>query len=405
MGTSLLSLPAITAWLAGPPSLRTEAQLLTTLVDDLLGLLKPYAVRSVWTSEPRIYRTGPRGRALLADALADNRVTMFILASQPGAMAAGHAAVTVNLGQHPEQPLATSVDLSLQPYSDAAWWTVAAQLTEFVTRWFAPLQAAAAFVSTSSIEHHQWHGDTGTVTAYERERHLPSLSQWPDLRRYLRGAFWGTGLGPDLCAQLGGQDRVLHEAPVTLAQRLDHGLWLQLSEIPPAEPAALARLAAYLAPLLEWTRADVLAGEAEARARQAYAESAASVEASVSSGMPEPATSHHGGRRRAVPMRLIGEPGTDVGLNVYLATPPTPSQRVTVETALEAWYRLGSTGAFGGAGFHDVIGPSADGAVLRWLVDLGSADDRRALRALAEQLAELPGVTVERLVVGTERAL
>jgi hypothetical protein len=42
--------------------------------------------------------------------------------------------------------------------------------------------------------------------------------------------------------------------------------------------------------------------------------------------------------------------------------------------------------------------------VLRWFIDPGGADEQRAFRVLAQRLAALSDVPVERLVVGTEWA-
>lgn len=51
---------------------------------------------------------------------------------------------------------------------------------------------------------------------------------------------------------------------------------------------------------------------------------------------------------------------------------------------------------------HAIDGPSVDGRVMRWSVDLGSADAGRALRELAERLAEIAEIRVQRIVVGVE---
>lgn len=402
----------VTAWLAGPPGLRGEAELLTVLLDDLLRLLRPYGIRSVWTSEPRIYRTGSRGRALLAEALADGRVEGLVLDNRPVVAEAGSANAHLRLGPSSEPDLAFLMTIVVRPALMNSPAQIAAQLTGFLLRWLGPLRAAAAFISYSWIQDGRRVGDQPLRTAYEEEHGLPTLISWSALRRYARGAFWGTGLGPDLCAQLGGQVRVLREAPVALARPVDKGVWLQLSDSPPAEPAALAHLAAFLAPLLTWTREDVLAVESEAHGEEAIAKLIRSTSVKATAFLPPAPTPETAdaspaplsSASQAVPIRGLRDLEPETGLNVYLAAPPTPAQRATMETAMEAWYREGFNGHFGGTGFHDLTGPTVDGRVMRWHADFGSADARHAIRSLARRLAELPGATVERLVVGTEHA-
>jgi hypothetical protein len=53
-------------------------------------------------------------------------------------------------------------------------------------------------------------------------------------------------------------------------------------------------------------------------------------------------------------------------------------------------------------GFHDLRGPTADGAVMRYSADLGSTDGYRTIRALASRLRAIQHPRVIRLVLGTE---
>ena len=126
---------------------------------------------------------------------------------------------------------------------------------------------------------------------------------------------------------------------------------------------------------------------------------AAEYAARVAGGSPDPLR-----ERKAVPIRGLRDAGVDVALNVYLAGPPTASQLTYLVAMVQRWYADRSEGKFGGDGFHDLMGPTVDGRVVRWQSDLGSADGARALRELARRLAELPNVTVQRLVLGTEVA-
>ena len=104
-----------------------------------------------------------------------------------------------------------------------------------IERWAEPLTIAAAGITYGKCA---TYGD-GSLYLSQREREHGRLREWQAVRRFVRGITWGTMLGPDLCARLGGQDCVLRDAPVAIARPLDGGgVWLQLSEKPPAPLAA-----------------------------------------------------------------------------------------------------------------------------------------------------------------------
>lgn len=391
----MLPPPQLIAWLGGSPALTGDGDRLLALLDDVLTLARPYGVDSVWSSEPRTYRLTPRGRDALRQSLAAGRPESLIVASDPRVRTTGVIA-DLTLGSREFPGTARQVSVRLTP--PTSWDATATQLVEFVQRWFAPLGAAAAFVSAFRFGDAAAQDDP-SVTAHERgpDRHA-LWTVWPALPRYLRGVFWGNGLGAGLCARLGGPERSLADAPVALARRLGDGVWLQLPGAPPAAREDLARLGDYLTPLLHWTKADV--------APLAPPQPPTPSRQRPAAGAPPAGGSSRSAQGRAVMVRLAGELGPDVALNVTLAASPTDEQRAAIETAVNAWYHAGFEGAFpsaiGQGVFHDLIGPSSDGTVLRWQADLGSADVERAIRVLAERLGAVPGVPVRRLVVGTE---
>jgi hypothetical protein len=232
----------VSGWLAGPPSLAGEGPLHVALLDDLLSLLRAYRIRSVHTSEPRYYRPGPKGRVRLTEALLAGRAESLYLSAALPAGAAGSAGASIRLRFEDRPDFAVDVGARILAGGGGAQVpALARDVAEFVVRWFAPLRAAAAFVSD------RLNADPGR-TEHELEGLRPSLMRWSALIRYARGAFWGTGLGPELCAHLGGREQVLREAPVAIKRALGEGVWLQVSEAPPAEPQALDRLTEYLAP-------------------------------------------------------------------------------------------------------------------------------------------------------------
>jgi hypothetical protein len=105
-----------------------------------------------------------------------------------------------------------------------------------------------------------------------------------------------------------------------------------------------------------------------------------------------------------VPVRHRQPVDVDVTLNIVLAAPPTPEQCAQVHELLKAWYDDGFRGAFGDGFLHEMTQPVDDTEqqTIRCHIDMGSADVHVALRDLRRRLASLKGVTVTRLVTGTE---
>jgi len=211
-------------------------------------------------------------------------------------------------------------------------------------------------------------------------------------------------LGPDLCARLGGQDRVLRDAPVAIARPLDGGgVWLQLSEVPPAPLAVLEPFAAYLDPVRDWTYADITTTPPLPRRVHTFTP--------LRTTAPFP----------AYPIESTGLRRGDSGLTLYLASPPTQTQIAELTAAVAAWddartplqhtrQRNGSDEASESifhtlqAPTYTLYGPAVVGNVLRWRTRLGFAarDPDWRLPDLCSRIADVPGVQVEKLVVGTE---
>lgn len=408
--------PWVSAWIAGPPALRDQPELLVSLTDDLLSLLAPFPIGPIYSSEPREYRLTTRGRSSLANAIRADRINTLVFATSPQpplTTGLNRATALLALSSRQNGDQSTQLQLQLRPADPARFAPLARQVIDFVTRWFAELGAASAFVSTYNVTVNGEIGDSPVVTAHERRRGAIATG-WTASCRYIRGAFWGTGLGSELCARLGGRERVLHDAPVEIARAVNDGVWLQVSNGIPAEDA-LVRLAAFLSPVLDWAASDILGANAEGRRQweatrpetaaddlspllleaMAQARAQVSTEASVAG-------------RNAVPIRGLGqfldELGVDVAINIQLSEPPTRQQLAQLMATLYVWYEAGFQGEFGGKGFHDLTGPTIDGRVVRWHADLGSADGERAVKELAGRLARVRHLTVRRLVLGTDSA-
>lgn len=419
------SLPVeLTAWIGAPPDLWQDGALVYALITDLVELLHPYGLYpTIYTGEPRNYRRTPKGLAQLEQAVLQRRADFVSIITpawvpKPGPIS-DQALASISMMSREFPGSASKIEISIRPTRRSEFPLAASRVTDFVIRWFAPLRAAAAFVSAT------WYarrnpvtrtnpslGDHATGTAFERDGRL-HLGQWEEITRFGRGAFWGTGLGPDLCARLGGQARVLAQAPVPIARPLDGGVWLQLPSVPPAAPADLARLASYLEPILSWNDEEVwtLRKEAQARRRAEeaarFSEMAPSVVAeTILREAEERGQGPTRGKRKAVPIRGLDRIDVDVTLNLRLSGPLTPVQQALVESVVDGWYRNGFDGAYqigpGSGGFHSLSRPSVDGPVLRWHVDLGTADGTKAIHDLAKRLGNVPDVTVRRLDLGTE---
>jgi hypothetical protein len=214
--------------------------------------------------------------------------------------------------------------------------------------------------------------------------------------------------------RIGGRERVLHDAPVEIARAVNDGVWLQVSNGIPTEHA-LARLAAYLSPVLDWAASDILAANAEGRDRRTAARRETAVDdlsplvmEAMAQARAEVTTDASVAVRKAVPIRglheFLDELSVDVAIKIQLDQPPTREQLARLMATLYVWYEAGFQGEFGGKGFHDLTGPTIDGRVVRWHADLGSADGKRAIKELAGRLARVKDPAIRRLALGTDSA-
>jgi hypothetical protein len=304
--------------------------------------------------------------------------------------------------------MAGSIAIIIQPGYQSAYLGLVQKVTAFVTRWFDLLNAANAFVSHYGIVDGRGEvGDHPLITRYERASCGPVMG-WHAVRRYVRGVFWAMGLGADLCNLLGGQAAILHNSPAARASELDAGVWLQASDEPPGTSDEIQRLADFVQPLLG-TTADIRALDAEAKASQrepddAGADAWAPIFEEAATLQQESLASSEFGQT-PVPLRglrALIDLEVDATVNLHLEEPPSRQQLVRLVATMQAWYEDGFSGAFGGEGLHSLGTPTLDGRVVRWKVDMGSADTEHAIRALAARLGDLTGVKVKRLVLGTE---
>jgi hypothetical protein len=389
----------ITAWVAGPPMVRRDSSLLISLVDDLLRLLKPYGIGSLLTSEPKIYHSTPNGLKLLAESLLQRRIDGISLGSEPYRVNdAGYACADLDFGQATyASDMALGIDVRIRPALTTDIDNTAASLNSFAKNWFSKLGAAAGFISAWQMGDEHTMGDFASRTSYEATNGLPGLMLWSDVCRFARGAFWATGLGPDLCAQLGGRERVLRDAPTVVAEPLGTGVWLQLSGVPPPDPVEVEHLQRFLAPVLNWRLSDTNYG-------QRPAPTPGELGARPTRKAGSPIVTRPADGACVVPIHFLrGVSGTD-GVNIHLQSRPNRSQCAAIQALVSGWYRHGFHGGFGGTGLHSISGPIVDGNVLRWLVDFGDVDVRQAAGTLAQSLGQLKGVRVARLVFGTEQA-
>lgn len=381
----------LTAWLAAPPRGDRDARPFQAVLDELIALAVAHGVRSALTDEPRSYRLTPRGRAALSEAIAAQRAHDVTLATPVHQRLDGDAVIYLRLQSRVRRELALDLGVTVIPGRREPWPRLLSHVTHLITHGFDPLDAGAAFVSVRHSRGKEVSGDQPLVTAYEQSNHLPPIVTWPAIERFVRGVFWGMGLGPGLCARLGGPDRVAHEAPVPIAQRLGRGVWLQTSEAPPAQHAALSRLAEYLVPVLPRSQDDVLAVQPALPIHR------------VASGPPRrsrPAPRRSG---LSIPVRFQGRDEKVAGLNIRFAAPITQEQRALVKSAVRQWFGAGFAGRLGGE-LHWLGDPSisAEGDAMRWTVDFGDVDPLSAMEELTARLATLAAPRVEEVVLGTD---
>ena len=381
----------VTAWIGFPPWIREQGEQVFALSVDLLATLRRFApIEPIYSSEPRYYRPTPQGRAALSAALAAKRIDSLELgsAAQPKAQGS-QVSGSLRLGFSWRRDFATTVGITVQP-AGIAPSGVADDLTSFIGRWFGRLEAVGAFVSYFRFEGKKQVGDAARMTTHEEERGRTILFQHEVLKRYARGAFWGTGLGADLCQLLGGQEVVLQHAPATVTRPLGAGVWLQLSPEGPIAPRqALANMREFLRPVLNWSPIDVqnlLTATLRPRADHPPEPT------SIATHKPRKQ------RRRAVP---VVDDGDDGGLNVYLDAPLSPTDAASITATVADWFREGVNEGFGGP-LHELTGPVTEPSVMRWRIDFGTADRRRAVHDLSTRLGHLPGIGVSRLVIGVE---
>lgn len=381
----------VTAWIGLPPMIRDAPETLIAFLDDLLQLVEPYNVQSVQSGEPRMYRLNVRGRAGLKDALMEKRIEYFTLVNEDFATYPHiYCNVFAQFGYRQHPNAAARIDFRVWPRTLADSQGAADTIADFIKRWFIPLHAGAAFVSLTDSQNSAHVGDDPTITSYEKLRQQ-SLLHWPAITRYVRGAFWSNGLGPDLCARLGGQAQVLRDAPVFCAEPLGKGVWLQTSEVFPASQETLDQLARFLAPLLDWTKNDILPYFSQIGAALIPQEITAETDEFEDALHP------------MVAVRWLDTSyESDVSINIYVASSPTLEQRVSIQALLSRWYAVGFNGGFGGSGFHSITDASFGGPVIRCSIDLGKVDALLAFDSLRKRLAALPNIEVREVVLGTE---
>jgi hypothetical protein len=389
---------SLSAWIAASPVLWDDLDLAIAVATDLLDLVEPYTVRSILTDEPRSYHTGPKGRARLFDSIRAGRARRFSLETEPGGAVVAASLSVLDLAVV-GGPFSPSVAVGMQPSTGEDLRALAPMLRDFVVRWFGRLNGAAAFVSDRP-------NDAAGLTSHEQALGQGALLTSRSLTRFVRGVFWGNGLGAELCRRLGGPEQVCREAPVPIALPIGDGAWLQLADAPPAPAPVYQELTGFLTPLLTWSFADTIPSQEEATSFRTRTGS--NMPPSNPPGLSPTRRQMGKSKGRMVPVRILADVETQMALNVHLGEDPTEQQRVALDGTVREWYREGFDGAFlstsGEGGFHFLRGPTTDHGVVRWFVDIGPSDQVSALRALRRRLAAIPGVNVLRLVVGTERA-
>ncbi|MFN8526294.1 MAG: hypothetical protein U0821_24610 [Chloroflexota bacterium] len=391
------------AWFACAPG-GLDAESLLNLAAELRAILGVFGTAHAETSEPRRYLATPPGMTAFANAVRASRASSFRIGVDDSSVRESQVRARVRYDEIWGQESFVQAEIRLVFDPSAAGvdpGDVASRVRDLVQLAIDRWPGAAAYVSDRPP-----HFDRFSIYGDGSNRYAPIT--WAELSKYAVGCFWVTYLGAGLCERLGGVERVLAEAPAPIKLRGREGVWLQLSELPPAPEGALEQLQRYLAPILDWTDVEIMAGRPRSR------------ELAGTTYLPEKTRAEHAAERAARKHRDAAPPieyvpdlaedataPQDVTLNLYFAAPLNEPGLAQMEAVIEAWFGAGLDGAFpydedGPSGMHQVDGPSIDGAVLRYTIDFGSADADAAIQDLAERLAECESLHALRIVVGTE---
>lgn len=379
------------AWLALPesrgPSDAAALWLLIAEAAELLLALHPDLV--LRTSEPRSYRVASGAWLAARPLLEAERLhslylgTPLHVSSRPEYGAELY--LTLRTPHTQDVPIVVDLHTSAVLRPPRGEVTVS-DVVALVKRWAVTHAPSQGFVSTRS--------EVVLARTTELRTGILGVVSWTATQRFLKMFDWGTVLGPKLCASLGGPEAVLADAPAWRAERLGDGVFLQLTPSPD-ELAPLDRWTAmleYLRPLLP-TERDTIPGT---RARGV----------NVS---PAPTTTGSGRRgprlKPGFPVQILAQEGVDATFNLYFRSRPSAEVERRLTAALDEWFQYGFHGGYGEAGFHGMTRPMASGRAVRWHVDMGTADGRRAIGDLAARLEALSrgaGAPIERLTVGEE---
>lgn len=216
-------------------------------------------------------------------------------------------------------------------------------------------------------------------------------------KSYVRGLGWGMWLTAEHIAALGGVVSIRERAPVSRVEEHASGVWLELTDSPWEMPDLLLdRLEAFLLPIIPDAR-----NIARAAAKREVSKGRAASKLTTignSENVHEPFG--------AAPPRIewLQTPGSDIVINIHLAQTLTSQQAESLLEVVANWYADGLVGRFG-PGFHSILGPTWDGTIVRWSVDVGFAAVNHAIEDLATRLgAWVPGtgVRIEAVRIGLE---
>lgn len=244
----------ITGWIALSPGALDIPDRAEGFANQLWELLHPYGGLAI---SCRPWKVPSFPLLTLSELLANKSIDSFSLETLDYPEPTAFVKARVNLAHGDDRSAACIAFAEIQPTSRENIAPTANSLAAFLKGYFGSFDASAAFVSMSDVlANRRVVGDHAMGTALEIERRS-ILRAWPDTQRFARGAFWGNGLGADLCARLGGQAKVLRDAPVFRSEPVGHGVWLQVTKDFPPDQDAINRLSEYLLPVLDWNEADL----------------------------------------------------------------------------------------------------------------------------------------------------
>lgn len=390
-----------TAWLAGAPVRLGET--MSSVVLELVRVAKLYKVDTIITNIHKSYNLNNESISSLISSFNSSESTelyAYQRYNRSSEISEFGCHFSVGISEHSTHVSRVNIYMKVNTKNPLSYNHII-YLASWSRSWIERRGVLAGFLG-----HHHW--NQSLQTEMEQRHRVTVPTNLDVVRTGHRGAFWVTFLGRAQCDLLGGYDEVVSRAPALIKDILDDGVWIQLTERPPASRTAVEALENYLSPLFVWMResanAAFLSTDNRSRSPAATPGSKALSLDPVWSLSTDPARLHDNRSLRMVPYQIRSDEDIEMPVHIYLSSEPDEVQKRIVRDAVMVWAQ--ESPSFDPDpdydGFHEVTGPMVSGRAMRWIIGFGGIDERRAVHRLSQLLADLQGVEVVRIFAGIE---